>query len=568
MAVLRPTATTLWSRARAAMIEGARKFFRGFLHVAFLLAIAVAGTGRRALGWTSSFLVGQLVGWSVAASTGVSLPAPSGELALGIATALVAAAAWGRSAGRTVPLLVFVAGVLHAAGAEGGLPAVVGQDAILLAGVGLVALLVRRPRRSLRVRAAVATLAGAGSLALVILWVAASPRAEHWDPHLAPAGSGPVEPLPGAADVARAAPPLTPSSAPPVPDLPQQAFLVIEPYAVRLELLLRGRDLPEAAGRVAFAVADQGTLKRRLSDRLSRQLKLRIDGVDLPSVSQRVDFVALGPRGILPRTNAQPEPIADAWIGLAWEFEAPGMPQQVTLGWEGEGALPVTVTDPERSAPANFEQPLIWENRLVADPRPRVVAVPVQPRTLAFPVLAIPCLAFALFGRRGGHLRVRVLLALALLVAPVVEWHAPLPFAGGSSLSPERAEHVTRQLLSNTYRAFEFKREEAVYDRLATSVSGDQLAQVYLEQRRALEMEERGGARARIETVAMETLRDLRPIDGGFEAECVWTVAGSVSHFGHRHYRQNRYVARLRIVLDGAVWKIAAFEVLDETRVL
>jgi len=39
-----------------------------------------------------------------------------------------------------------------------------------------------------------------------------------------------------------------------------------------------------------------------------------------------------------------------------------------------------------------------------------------------------------------------------------------------------------------------------------------------------------------------------------------------VTHFGHRHFRQNRYDARLRLVPDGDVWKIASVEILDETR--
>ncbi|MEM8886121.1 MAG: hypothetical protein AAGD14_18800 [Planctomycetota bacterium] len=165
-------------------------------------------------------------------------------------------------------------------------------------------------------------------------------------------------------------------------------------------------------------------------------------------------------------------------------------------------------------------------------------------------------------------MRVRVSLTAALLVAPVVEWNVPVPFASATTPSTDRAEFVVRELLSNTYRAFEFRREEAVYDRLATSVAGEQLAQIYLQQRQALEIEERGGARARMETVNVETMRRLSPVDGGFRVECVWTVAGSVSHFGHRHYRQNRYVARVVVRADGGSWKIVSLDVLDEKRVL
>ena len=48
----------------------------------------------------------------------------------------------------------------------------------------------------------------------------------------------------------------------------------------------------------------------------------------------------------------------------------------------------------------------------------------------------------------------------------------------------------------------------------------------------------------------------------------VWTASGSVNHFGHVHYRQNRYDAALHIRADERVWKISEVEILDERRVL
>ena len=42
----------------------------------------------------------------------------------------------------------------------------------------------------------------------------------------------------------------------------------------------------------------------------------------------------------------------------------------------------------------------------------------------------------------------------------------------------------------------EFRDEAQVYDRLAVSVTGETLTEVYLEQQKALKMEERGGAQA------------------------------------------------------------------------
>jgi len=40
-----------------------------------------------------------------------------------------------------------------------------------------------------------------------------------------------------------------------------------------------------------------------------------------------------------------------------------------------------------------------------------------------------------------------------------------------------------------------------------------------------------------------------------------------VTHFGHRHFRQNRYDARVSLVPDQDVWKIQSVEVFDEQRI-
>jgi hypothetical protein len=109
--------------------------------------------------------------------------------------------------------------------------------------------------------------------------------------------------------------------------------------------------------------------------------------------------------------------------------------------------------------------------------------------------------------------------------------------------------------------------ESAAYDRLALSVTGDTLAEVYLEHRRAVRMEERGGARARVETVEVIEVGSVEPgSSGGFIADAIWTVGGTVTHFGHRHFRQNRYEARLDIVPVEGYWKIRSIDVFDEKR--
>ena len=54
----------------------------------------------------------------------------------------------------------------------------------------------------------------------------------------------------------------------------------------------------------------------------------------------------------------------------------------------------------------------------------------------------------------------------------------------------------------------------------------------------------------------------------GFVADAAWTVSGSVSHFGHTHYRRNHYQALVTFIIDGASWKIKDIELIAEKRLL
>jgi hypothetical protein len=134
-------------------------------------------------------------------------------------------------------------------------------------------------------------------------------------------------------------------------------------------------------------------------------------------------------------------------------------------------------------------------------------------------------------------------------------------------LPPAQAESIVEQLLTNVYRSFDFRQENAIYDQLALSVSGDQLTEIYLDQRRALELENRGGARARVETVKVLDIESVQTTKRGADITARWNVSGSVNHFGHTHYRQNAYHATLQLIPVDGVWKIIGIDVYEEKRI-
>ena len=374
--------------------------------------------------------------------------------------------------------------------------------------------------------------------------------------------------------------------APGASDAPIQSFLTIEAFEVRHEILLRPSAFAEGLGLEGVEILGPGRqpeVADRAAELLVSRTSLTIDGKPAPPLVDRVDFLTVASTGVLPRPEPVEEVVADAWLGVTVVYGTPRTPSEVALTWdplpESDVEIPVTLTDPERTATSaltSAQPELVWRNELTADPAPTLVAVAADPAEVSIPVaslllfVAASVLAFRALRRRRRDpmlAATRVLLALALVLAPMGRMAVALPGSAGSTPSTAEARRVLAAVLHNVYRALEFRDESMAYDRLAVSVTGDALSEVYLEHRRALEMEERGGARARAEVVEVPEVRSVaKAPEGGFVAEAVWIVGGTVTHFGHRHFRQNRYDAEVTLIADDGYWKIRSIVILDEER--
>jgi len=108
-----------------------------------------------------------------------------------------------------------------------------------------------------------------------------------------------------------------------------------------------------------------------------------------------------------------------------------------------------------------------------------------------------------------------------------------------------------------------------IYDRLAISVTGDLLSDIYLQNRKSLVATQAVGARARVQEVQILDV-DVRHPDGRsldllFHAR--WTAKGTVGHWGHIHTRKNQYEANINVEPVEGVWKITHLELLEEERI-
>ena len=95
------------------------------------------------------------------------------------------------------------------------------------------------------------------------------------------------------------------------------------------------------------------------------------------------------------------------------------------------------------------------------------------------------------------------------------------PFSEPPSLTAGESSAVLAGLLHNIYRAFDRRDESVVYDRLARSIDGDLLTDVYIQTRQSMELENQGGARVKVtEVELLEAEAESTQEDGGFVCRC------------------------------------------------
>jgi hypothetical protein len=135
-------------------------------------------------------------------------------------------------------------------------------------------------------------------------------------------------------------------------------------------------------------------------------------------------------------------------------------------------------------------------------------------------------------------------------------------------LSEDDAALILETLLKNIYKAFHLHNEEDVYDKLALTVDGALLEQVYLQQRQAFAIQNAGGAQAKVNRVKL--LENDFQTDSATSKTLIyharWTAEGAVSHWGHTHKRTNLYEALVTLFADEGKWKISGLKILDEKR--
>jgi hypothetical protein len=366
---------------------------------------------------------------------------------------------------------------------------------------------------------------------------------------------------------------------------PISAFLYVEPYEVRKEIVFRPKDLQQwvdlgLAGKDTIRAEDYEEIIRRAVEFLREKNPVTIDGQPVEGYLDRAHFIyrSLRTSGVIdPPMDLD---IISAEMGVIFTYQVDGLPDQVTMEWELFGdripMVPGAATDEAGALPYILtpdDNVLTWNNYLQNPTLPVLVDVAAPPGgRVWFALVAIASIGLlivfivrhrsTLLARRLPSRPVTAAVALLAIVLLVTSSRVV-----GLSVSDSEAEQVVSDLLRNVYRAFDYRQEGQIYDMLGQSVAGELLTDIYLETRRSLELENQGGARAKVKEVTIID-GDYSAADGGagFVSHLTWNVLGSVGHWGHIHQRMNQYEARFVIQVVDGEWRITDLELIQEQR--
>jgi hypothetical protein len=375
------------------------------------------------------------------------------------------------------------------------------------------------------------------------------------------------------------------------------SFLYLEPYEVRHEILARVKDLAAwmdlgLRGDEFIEVDENDLLKKRVGEFFLKRDKTLIDGRQLRPILDRVSFVKYSTTASTFVVQPEQLPINTAMVGVIITYLTDGLPQQVTNEWDLWSdhiqKVPTNAIDPAGGLPSYVtpdDNVLTWTNFLKKYVVPTVAKIEVDESltTMKIPLASVLCLlallplGLQIKKRRknaGSSIGLQIGLAVVLiagsvLLYPFLKVAVAKPAVLAPKMTNDKAVTVLNSLLKNIYRSFDFREEEDVYDRLATSVSGDLLSEIYLQNRKSMVVTQAGGARARVKEVKILDVDvasvDDRPLGLLFHAR--WTAMGTVGHWGHIHMRKNQYDANITVEpVDGA-WKITGLELLEEKRI-
>ena len=362
-----------------------------------------------------------------------------------------------------------------------------------------------------------------------------------------------------------------------------RGFVSVEPFEFRLEALVRVEPFREAWRLEGDSIgpAEKQAVLDNLLTLFESGVNVKVPGAPLVYSARTVRFTTFdAEKGYIPdeRENI---PLSEALVGLTLSSTARGISElEMEWLWFAPGQERLVVEIASRGKPSarvltpagkKASWKLTEETAL-----PTLQVIPGLKRVERRPLRYLLFAGLAMLIYAGGVVIQRKTKSPAwvgwLIVGGVATGFFALKVRTQDVILPENAavEDIVYSLLRNTYHAFDFRDESAIYDTLEASVSGPLLEQVYLEMRASLELESTGGPRVRVYEIALRQCEDMRAgslFEGQFKTRAEWVTIGEVTHWGHTHERTNKYEAEMTVSAVDDTWKISGLDLLNEERV-
>lgn len=362
------------------------------------------------------------------------------------------------------------------------------------------------------------------------------------------------------------------------------SFLYIDPYEVRHEVLVRVKDLDywmDLGYGIddKILISDQAKLKDTIASFLKKHNIVSIDGKEVEPIIDRVHWVKWSLSGIQIMEAPQDMDYSSAVIGVIFAYPHDSIAQEVIIDWdlwnERITMVPNVATDPAGPMPYNLQpndNKLVWKNYLKKYKLPTISEVSLTPkkinilRTFGILLLAAGIIIYFRRKKKINGLIVMLIAAVIIVSGFIFTYQISIPILKQTSFSKPEASELISLLLKNTYRAFDFREESDIYDKLAVSNDGELLTQVYIQTKKGMVLENQGGLQVKVKDVELIDVEEVSSDKSGISYQVKWIVRGDIGHWGHIHRRINQYSAILSIKPVDGVWKLFDIDIIEEKR--
>ncbi len=373
------------------------------------------------------------------------------------------------------------------------------------------------------------------------------------------------------------------------------SYIYIEPFELRHEVLIPLITFEtltplERADKDFISVKEQEAAKRTIEQFFRTHNPVEIDGIAVQPVVQRLEFYGLDFKDFAQTSEKKRISVYQARLGVILTYSVKGHPNHVKMTWDAFNRnVPFVKSTyyaydgaPENTYFEPIDPEFEWKSETAREaPALASVPVPEPPRMVQLPMVSLFFFTVAplllLMARKEGRFDFKAGLSRAGLAAGVAALCWPLaqreirdPFNEMKPPGDAEQKAIFSALHGNIYRAFDYKNESDVYDTLEQSIGGPLLTDIYLQIQKGLQMQEQGGAIAKVREVKLVSTGRADDAEiakrGGFVLPCNWTVRGTVEHWGHIHTRENEYEAVFKVEPVAGSWKITGMELRNEKR--